>query len=413
MKIHYSTVRFPPARGGVESYVKTMADEMSHRGHIVAVETSDFSQHIEANRNRLPLQASDDLPPYSVHRSRWTTVPGIGAYPLSHRTIPALLRGRADVIHAHCFYYWSLDAAAVAARLSQSAFVVSPSLPVRVGRKWAAYRTLFTKLADTAHVTTVLSEFERTLLIQSGFRPNRLIQVPPAVALMTDVPRWTAQDECRFDPERHSILLFVGRVTDTKGIGTLISALPAILRAFPEARLCLAGPVSSLDAERFRRLTGALGVTAYVYFAGEISASALAQWYGHSTVFVFPSTYEAFGIVALEAMAAGLPAVVASGSALPEVVGFGARGLVHDVGDARSLADAVLRLLADQDLAAELSAAGRSYVEAAHSATAQGDRLEEVYQLALAAHRRVTSPPRLRREKSLPPEVGTTGGGPC
>jgi glycosyltransferase involved in cell wall biosynthesis len=389
MKIHYSTVRFPPARGGVESYAKSMADEMSHRGHIVAVETSDFSQHIEANRQRLALQPADDLKTYPVHRSQWTTVPGIRAYPLGRGTLPALLRGHADIIHAHCFYYWSLDAAAVAASLSRSAFVVSPSLPVRVGRKWGTYRRLFAKLADTAHVTTVLSEFERTLLLQSGFQPRHLLQVPPAVDLMTDIPRWTPQADCDFDPQRHRILLFVGRVTDTKGIDTLISALPSIIRASPDARLCLAGPVSAVDAERFRVLARDRGVSPYIHFAGEVSASALKQWYGHSTVFVFPSKYEAFGIVVLEAMAAGLPTVVANGSALPEVVGFGERGLIHEVGDARSLAHAVRRLLADRDLAAELSAAGRSYVQASHSLSIQGDRLEEVYALALSARRRV------------------------
>ena len=149
--------------------------------------------------------------------------------------------------------------------------------------------------------------------------------------------------------EPRSYVLFVGTVEPRKGVDVLVAAHAALRRkGHPDLRLVIAGPpgwgeTPSLDGP---------GVVA----PGLIDDVTLDALYRGAAALAVPSRSEGFGLPALEAMARGCPVVASNAGALPEVVGDA--GLLVPTGDAKALAGALDRLLADDALAASLGAAG-------------------------------------------------------
>ncbi len=149
--------------------------------------------------------------------------------------------------------------------------------------------------------------------------------------------------------EPRSYVLFVGTVEPRKGVDVLLAAHAALRqKGHPDLRLVIAGPpgwgeTPSLDGP---------GVVA----PGRIDEVTLDALYRGAAALAVPSRSEGFGLPALEAMARGCPVVASNAGALPEVVGDA--GLLVPAGDAKALAGALDRLLADDALAALLGSGG-------------------------------------------------------
>jgi glycosyltransferase involved in cell wall biosynthesis len=133
-----------------------------------------------------------------------------------------------------------------------------------------------------------------------------------------------------------------------KGLGTLLTAMARLRVAHPQARLRLVGQCP--EEQHLRRLAARLGLGDTVAFLGHVPLPALAAEYANADVFCLPSRQEGFGIVYLEAMAAGLPVVACRSSAVPEVVADGDTGLLVPPLDPGALAVALARLADDAPL---------------------------------------------------------------
>ncbi len=146
-------------------------------------------------------------------------------------------------------------------------------------------------------------------------------------------------------------VLFMGRLSRPKGIYDLFDAIPAILARHPEARILLCGVAENdrqepvLRAEVERR-----GVEERVTFLGSREGREKVRVWASATVFVAPSWTEAFPLVVPEAMAAGVPMVVADVGAIPDYVTDGEDGFLIPPRDPAALADRVNRLLDDEPL---------------------------------------------------------------
>jgi len=151
----------------------------------------------------------------------------------------------------------------------------------------------------------------------------------------------------RFASEEELIVFHVGRLVHEKGAQTLVAAAPTILAEFPNVRFVIAGrgPMYATLQE----IASDLGVSRAFDFVGFVSDDDRDRLYRVADVAVFPSLYEPFGIVALEAMAAGTPVVVANTGGLAEVVDAHETGLTHEPGNPESLAWAVGRILRHPD----------------------------------------------------------------
>jgi glycosyltransferase involved in cell wall biosynthesis len=156
-------------------------------------------------------------------------------------------------------------------------------------------------------------------------------------------------------PERY--ILSVGTIQPRKNLGLLLEAYAALRQRLPDAPdLVVAGAPGWGDSALAER-AGALGIASHVHLPGFVSADDLPLLYAAATVFALPSRYEGFGLPVLEAMACGIPTVVASGSSLTEVAGDAA--LVAGPDDVASWVDALYTLLHDPARAARLAAAGQ------------------------------------------------------
>jgi glycogen synthase len=152
------------------------------------------------------------------------------------------------------------------------------------------------------------------------------------------------------------LILAVGRVVYEKGLHLLVEALPRVLAAAPTARLVLAGTGSY--AELIQARAHELGLGDRVLLRGFVSNEERDRLYRSADVVAIPSIYEPFGIVALEAMAAGCPLVASATGGLAEVVAHGETGLLVPSGDVPALADALVASLARPDEAQKRAARG-------------------------------------------------------
>ncbi|NNJ11298.1 glycosyltransferase family 4 protein [Chloroflexales bacterium ZM16-3] len=152
----------------------------------------------------------------------------------------------------------------------------------------------------------------------------------------------------RFAADDERLVFHVGRIVYEKGLHVLLEAWPQIAQA--GARLLIAGTGGYLD--ELQGQAEAAGLNGRVRFAGFLSDEERDKIYRVADVAVFPSLYEPFGIVALEASAAGCPLVVSDAGGLAEVVRHGETGLIAPAWNVDALAAAVLECLRSPERAA-------------------------------------------------------------
>jgi UDP-glucose:(heptosyl)LPS alpha-1,3-glucosyltransferase len=168
-----------------------------------------------------------------------------------------------------------------------------------------------------------------------------------------DVDRFSSPDReaCRTEIRgRYGIgaedllLLFVGMNFEVKGLGTIIASLAKARAAQPDANIRLL-VVGRGDEMKYGKIAGSLGITDAVIFAGKQHAG-LERYYRAADVFVLFSAFDTFGMVVLEAMAAGLPVIVSPNVGAKDLVEEGINGYVlPDFRDAETAADRITRLL--------------------------------------------------------------------
>ncbi|MFN3360697.1 MAG: glycosyltransferase family 4 protein [Pseudanabaenaceae cyanobacterium] len=162
---------------------------------------------------------------------------------------------------------------------------------------------------------------------------------------------WRAQ----FAPPDSKIIYYIGRLSHEKGIFVLLNAMPRVLEGMGGKVHCVIVGTGHPGHELFlKRQAEQLGIKDKVIFTGFMADEDLPKLRSVADCAVFPSLYEPFGIVALESFAAGVPVVVSNTGGLPEVVEDGVTGIVTKVNNPQSLAEGILRVLQDAELAQTL-----------------------------------------------------------
>ena len=182
-------------------------------------------------------------------------------------------------------------------------------------------------------------------------------------------------------------LLFVGRLEYEKGVQDAIAALPRIRRSHPGTTLAVAG--EGTQFEWLAQLARTHRVARAVTFLGNLDHLELLGWLHGADAIVLPSRYEPFGIIALEAAAAGTPLVASTAGGLGEAVVDGETGLSFRPGDVAGLTSAVREVLDDPAAAQQRATAARARLTSEFDWTLVADETALVYS---GAKRRVRNP---------------------
>lgn len=189
----------------------------------------------------------------------------------------------------------------------------------------------------------------------------------------------------RYAPNGERLLFFVGRITHEKGVQTLVRAMPRVLAAYPNTRLLVAGK----NSQKLYPLAYELNVENNVDFLGYISNETRDCLYAVVDAAVFPSLYEPFGIVALEAMANNCNVIASDTGGLGEVVQHEVNGLTALPGDPLSVAWAIEQLFSNPAAAAKRRAAARTQIQALYRWDIIGRKTAALYSTVVDARQDV------------------------
>ena len=177
------------------------------------------------------------------------------------------------------------------------------------------------------------------------------------------------------------VVLFVGRLANSKGVGFLIDSFNLVRKKVSDAKLVIVGEGSSEDVKVLKEKAKSLGTS--VIFAGKVSEEALPMAYAASDVVVLPSLVEGFGLVLLEAMAESKPVIATDTGPSKEII-TGEEGLLVPKGNVERLAVEIIKVLTDKSLATRMGVCGRRTVEERFSIEKWSSKMIELYHSTLS-----------------------------
>lgn len=227
--------------------------------------------------------------------------------------------------------------------------------------RWTYYRMvhLCERIALRRLDAVVANSYYTAGVIQARYSipPERLYVCHKSI----EPSSYAAAHSLRQSVVRHRpCLLFVGGNMQRKGLPTLIRAASQVLAALPDALFLVVGRDAAQP--QMLALCHQEGVAAHFQFLGLKSQAELVHYYARADVFVMPSLIEAFGVVFLEAMAAGVPVVATRVGGIVEIIDDEQNGLLVEPDAPDQLAQALIRLLRDPVLQERLRQAGLATV---------------------------------------------------
>jgi len=341
MRIALFSECYSPIVNGVVVAVSTLRQELLRLGHEVCLFAPAYPGHEDTDTN--------------VFRLPSLSLPTNPRYPLGIPIFPRRLRGflqefAPEVIHTHSLFGMGRAAARTARRLGlplvftyhtlledYSHYIPLPQILVR----WLA-RRVSRRFADGADF--VIAPGPAALQALRSYGVKTPIEVIPTGAdLSLAEESFSAPIRQRWViPEGAPVIAFAGRIAREKNLGLLLNAFSRLLQRIPSAHLLFigGGPWES----EISRLIRQLGLEQAAHFSGFLPRREVFHALSHCQIFAFPSLTDTQGIVVLEAMACGLPAVAARSGAVAEILRDGEEGLVVEP-TIEAFAGALLRLL--------------------------------------------------------------------
>ena len=368
MKILMLTWEYPPRIvGGIARVVHDLSKRLIKDGHEVTVVTYRDNADVPEYENDKGVNVYR-VDNYMIHPNNFIDwIMQLNFNMLSKATEIINKEGGFDVIHAHD---WLVTYAAKSLKNAYDIPIVATIHATEAGRNSGIHDETQRYINETEWLLT----YEATeVIVNSNYMKNEIQRlfglpfdkinvIPNGINLsnFTGIERdYDFRRQYAMDNEK--IILYVGRLVYEKGVQHLIAAMPKILSNYHDAKLIIAGRGGMMD--ELRAEASNLGLNDKIYFTGYLNSKQVQKMYKCADVAVFPSTYEPFGIVALEAMLAGVPTVVSDVGGLDEIVTHGVDGMKSYAGNANSIADSVTALLYDHQLATNVSKKAKQKVK--------------------------------------------------
>ena len=286
----------------------------------------------------------------------------VGAY----RAARALTRReRFDLVHAHWWFPAGLVASAISRTTSLPFVTTLHGSDLRLATTFPLGRGLFARVAREGRAMTAVS----TWLARGAeeLAPGRQVVVAP----MPVLPDLFHPGDSR----ESDLLLFVGKLTEQKGLARLLRAMTHMRQ---RARLTVVG-AGRVDDTALRALARELGLDARIQWLPLLSQRELSAEYRRAAVHVVPALDEGLGLTAVESLLSETPVVGFRSGGLPDIVPDGIAGRLVEPGDEQALAAALDAMLADPVALRAMGAAGRAHAEDRFGAAAASERYAELY----------------------------------
>ena len=404
MKILMLTWEYPPRIvGGIARVVHDLSHRMIKDGHEVTVITykDGNAPYVEDDKGVKVYRVDN----YMINPNNfidWIMQLNFNMLAKANEIISK--EGKFDVIHAHD---WLVTYAAKALKESYKIPIVATIHATENGRNSGIHDETQRYINDTEWMLT----YETTeVIVNSNYMKNELqrifglpfekINVIPNGINLTNFSGVERDYDFRrqFAMDNEKIILYVGRLVYEKGVQNLIGAMPKILSNYHDAKLVICGKGGMMD--ELKQEARNLGIENKVYFAGYCDSKKIQKMYKCADIAVFPSTYEPFGIVALEAMLAGVPTVVSDVGGLNEIVEHGVDGMKSYARNSNSIADSVLTLLFDAKLCSAVSKNAVKKVKEMYSWNKIAQDTHYVYEQAICQTEAQKQAERIAQEKA-------------
>ncbi len=307
MRILHLIATLAPESGGPAQACIEMASAVAARGHEVSIYTTDWGEPARP----LPTGSTVAIKTFPVQWPRgWK--PSVGLAQALRRDLPSF-----DVVHLHSLYLFHDWVGGDFAHQHGVPYIVRPHglLDPYIRRRSRARKCLMeiafqNRVLRRAAAIHYTSDLERdisarynqgalTRVVPLGVRLDGFENMPPADDFIRRFPATAGR----------RIVLFLSRVHEKKGLDLLIPAFAAARKSVPDLHLVIAGPDDGV-LERARSLASQHQVKDEVTFTGMLIGADKLAAFSAASMFALPSYSENFGIAIVEAMAAGLPAIV-------------------------------------------------------------------------------------------------------
>lgn len=322
--------------GGVQAHVVELAQVFLERGHKVSV--------------LAPASETTELPDFVVSAGRAVAIPYNGSVarlsfgPTAYARIRRWIESNDfDVLHIHEPNAPSLSMLAL--KIAEGPIVATFHTSTTRSLVLATFQGVLRPYHEKISGRIAVSELARRWQVEA--LGSDAVEIPNGV----DVQAFARAPLLPGYPRPGGTVLFLGRYDEPrKGMQVLLDALPALVARHPRVEVLVVGRG---DEERLRREAGALA--GHLRFLGQVSDAEKASAMRSADVYVAPNLGgESFGIILIEAMAAGTAVVASELDAFRRVLRDGAAGVLVPVGNAAALADALDAVLTDDDRRAEL-----------------------------------------------------------
>lgn len=284
--------------------------------------------------------------------------------------VRARRRFNPDLIHAHWWFPAGLVGTWTASLGHIPLITTLHGTDVRLAKRISMSRPLFRHVLRHSAVTTAVSSWLAELATSVASVPAPVVApMPVATELFTPSDNGGAKRDG---------LLFVGRLTEQKGLAHLLRAL-SMMEAQPHLEVVGDGPLWS----ELHAIAGRLGVADRIRWTGVLPQPALVERYRRAQALVVPSIGEGFGMVAVEAALCETPTVAFASGGLKDTVRDGSTGMLVPEADDGALAAALDTLLASPDRAREMGSSARMFALANFAPESAAQKYQAIYERAI------------------------------
>jgi len=383
---------FPPRIiGGISPHIYNLSKSLAKNGVKVYVVTCDFPgapQH--ETLDGVEVHRIDSYKNPAPDFATWVYLMNVNM----QKEAAALARnigGNIDIFHAHD---WLVATAGIGLKHVFRKPFFATMHSTEIGRR----NGIHTDYERMIHETEAWLTYEAWKVIccsdymishvrwAFGLPPDKLVMVPNGVnfeAYAAENKEDLSQFRNRFALPQEKIVLFVGRLVHEKGAHVLVNAVPKVLEKV-NAKFVIVG--NGYMRDQLSDLVRGMGLAHKVMFTGFVDDETLRKLQKCADVSVVPSLFEPFGIVALEAMAAGSPLVVSDTGGLSEIVSHEEDGVKVYAGNPDSLSWGITRVLTDQGFANRLRANAHRKVQEKYNWDTIARQTKTVYEAVLSEY---------------------------